>query len=163
LLVCQSELQAGYSFAIGRMPLRSHQPRLGVLGVCLLLGMRLLLVEAQTTTATVSGTVTDVTGAVRPGAAVQARNIETSFTQSVLTDKEGRLRVSGLPVGNYEVQASSPGFTTIVRKGSLSLGSESIVDFTLQVGQTEVSLYVEDIASQVETNSSAVAHTIDEE
>jgi outer membrane receptor protein involved in Fe transport len=149
----------------GAMPnLRSHkQAFLGVLGLCLLVGMSLPIVEAQTTTATVSGTVTDATGAAMPGAAIQVKNIDTSLTQSALTDGEGRFRVSSLPIGNYEVQASSPGFTTIVRKGLLTLGSESIVDLTLQVGQTEVSLYVDDIVSRVETNSSAVSYMVDQQ
>src|SRR5262245_11722796 len=120
------------------------QAFLVILGLCLLVRMRLPIAEAQTTSATVSGTVTDPTGAAMPAAAIQVKNVDTGLTQSTVTDNEGRFRVSSLPTGNYEVLASSPGFTTIVRKGLLTLGSETIVDLTLQIGQTEVSLYVED-------------------
>src|SRR5258708_7014555 len=54
----------------------------GILGFCLFAGMSLPLVEAQTTSATVSGAVTDPTGAAVPGAVIQVKNINTSLTQS---------------------------------------------------------------------------------
>jgi Carboxypeptidase regulatory-like domain len=110
----------------------------------------------------VLGTVTDATRAAVPGAAIQVKNIETNFTQSALADEAGGFRIPNLPIGTYEIQASSPGFVTTVRQGVLlAIGSESVVDLSLQVGSAEVTIFVEDVVSQVETNSSAVSYIID--
>jgi Carboxypeptidase regulatory-like domain len=121
------------------------------------------LAQAQISNATVLGTVTDATGAAVPGAPIQVKNIETNFTQSTVADEVGRFRIPNLPIGTYEVQASAQGFVTTIRQGVLlGVGSESVVDLSLQVGPAEVTIFVEDVVSQVETNSSAVSYMIDQ-
>ena len=60
--------------------------------------------SAQVTTATISGTVTDVSGAVVSNAAIQVKNADTGIVQEVSTDEQGRYNVPSLPVGNYDVQ-----------------------------------------------------------
>src|SRR3990172_4879775 len=78
---------------------------------------------AQETTATISGTVRDATGAVIPGAAVQVRNVATGITRSIETDAQGRYTVPQLLPGSYEVQTSMAGFQTYVRSGiALTVG-----------------------------------------
>src|SRR3990167_5382266 len=74
-----------------------------------------LLAQAQTTTATISGTVTDVTGAVLPGASVRSTNVETGISRATVADAAGRYRLPELPLGLYSVEAQSPGFQTEVR------------------------------------------------
>jgi carboxypeptidase family protein len=125
---------------------------LGVAGVCV---ERL---AAQGTTATVLGTVTDASGAAVPEAAVQVKNVNTGITQSVSADGQGRFRVPDLGVGDYEVQASKTGFSTVVRRGiTLTVGAQSVVDFSLPVGQQQQTVTVEGQVSQVETTNAAIS------
>src|SRR5215475_11562388 len=85
--------------------------------------------------ASVLGTVTDSGGGVIPGASVQVKNIGTGRVQTVPTNEQGRYTIADLPIGNYEAQASSPGFQTTVRRGiTLTVGAQAIVDFSLPVG-----------------------------
>ncbi len=87
------------------------------------------LVNGQGANATLLGTVTDVSGAVVPGASVQVTNVATGVKQMVTTDSQGRYTVVDLIVGSYDVQASARDFRTIVRRGiTLSVGSQTVVD-----------------------------------
>src|SRR5206468_12722823 len=89
------------------------------------------LVRAQAT-ATILGTVMDPSGAAIGGAMVQLKNTGTSLTQNTISDEQGRYRFPDLGIGEYEVQASQPGFQTVVRKGiTLTVGASPVVDFRL--------------------------------
>src|SRR5438045_3276057 len=68
------------------------------------------LLSAQQTTATISGTVTDSSGALIPNIAVTATNVDTNNTRSVSTNSTGEYVIGFLPVGTYRVGVSSPGF-----------------------------------------------------
>src|SRR3954469_14347211 len=72
---------------------------------------------AQGTTGTISGTVRDQTGAVLPAANVQVTQQETRGARTLPTDSSGHYRVSSLDVGTYAVQASLSGFRTTVKSG----------------------------------------------
>src|SRR5213596_454426 len=86
---------------------------------------------AQGSTATVVGTVNDTSGAAIPGASVDVKNTGTGAVRKTVTDEQGRFRVVDLLIGEYEVQASHPGFQTILRKGILlTVGSDPVVDFS---------------------------------
>src|SRR4029077_15536896 len=109
------------------------------------------------TSATVLGTVTDMSGAAIADAGVQVKNIGTGISHSATTDAGGRFRVPDLGLGSYEVQATKAGFQTVLHKGiTLSVGSEAVVDFSLPVGQAQQTVTVEGQASQVETTSAAI-------
>jgi hypothetical protein len=100
--------------------------------------------------ASVLGTVTDSAGGVIPGATVQLKNVATDRVQQVPTDEQGRYRIADLPIGNYEAQASKPGFQTTVRAGiTLTVGAQSIVDFSLAVGQSAQAVTVEVSLKQI--------------
>src|SRR6266446_2554658 len=125
---------------------------LGFAGVCV---GRL---AAQGATATILGIVTDATGAAVPEAAVQVRNVGTGITQSVTADGQGRFRVPDLGVGDYEVQASKTGFSTVVHRGvTLTVGAQTVIDFSLPVGQQQQTVTVEGQVSQVETTNAAIS------
>jgi len=118
---------------------------------------------AQGPTAGVQGTVSDPSGAAVAGATVQVRNTGTGVTQSVTTDAQGRYTVPDLPIGDFDVQASMAGFQTVVRTGiTLSVGSESVIDFHMQIGQQQQTLTVQGEVSQVETTSSTVSSLVDQ-
>ncbi len=125
------------------------------IGVCLLGAISHL--PAQVATATILGTVTDTSGAAIPGAAIQARNAGTGAVQSTAADGQGRFRIPDLAVGDYQVEASKMGFSTVVHTGiTLTVGAQSVVDFSLPVGQQTQTVTVAGEVSQVETTNGAV-------
>jgi hypothetical protein len=114
-------------------------------------------VWAQIGTGTISGTVTDSSGGAIVGSAVQITNVDRNIVRSTVTDSQGRYRMSDLPIGNYEVQASVAAFQTSIQKGiKLTVGSHPVVDVTLPAGQTSQTITVMAEATQVETQTSAI-------
>ena len=78
------------------------------LGLSILLSIVLAAVTfGQSSNATVSGTVTDSTGAVVPQASVQLRHVETGTARTVATDVRGWYRAATLAVGPYEIGRAS--------------------------------------------------------
>jgi hypothetical protein len=88
--------------------------------------------------ASLSGRVTDQTGAVVAGAAVTALNLDTSLSRTTITDQAGRYELVALPVGQYEVRATKSGFAERVRTGILLVvGQDATVDLNLQIGNVK--------------------------
>ena len=128
----------------------------------LLIGGLGISVHAQTT-GTISGVVTDASGAIVAGAKIDVKNIETGALRTAVSDAQGRYTAAELQIGEYEVQAAISGFQTVVHKGvTLNVGGQSVVDFSLPVGQTQQTLTVEAQASQVETTSSSVSSLVNQ-
>ena len=137
--------------------------KIAVVVLLFALGGAMSRLSAQGATATILGTVTDTSGSAIPDAAVQVKNVRTGIAQSTVADGQGRFRVPDLAVGDYEVQASKMGFSTGVRTGiTLTVGAQSVVDFSLPVGQQTQTVTVQGEASQVETTNGAVGSLTDQ-
>src|ERR1700722_12033933 len=80
---------------------------------------------AQTVTGTITGEVTDPSGAVVSGAQVVAHNVSTGVDSPTTTNSDGFYRIQSLPVGRYEVSVQAAGF-----------GKETVPEFSLEVLQT---------------------------
>ena len=96
-----------------------------------------LVREAYPTSAqsggSVSGVVTDQTGAALPNVTVTIKSLDSSETRTITTDGGGRYQTSGLPPGRFEIRAAKPGFADETRAGiSLAVGQGATVDITLQ-------------------------------
>jgi len=118
--------------------------------------------DAQGVTGSISGTITDSSGAGVPDAAVAVKNSGTGIAQSKATDAQGRYSVPDLGLGEYEVTASKAGFSTAVHKGiTVSVGAQLVVDFTLAVGQQQQTVTVEGEVSQVDTTSATVSSLVE--
>src|SRR5215470_18544850 len=89
--------------------------RLGAIVALIALGSGLTV--AQTSTATILGTVKDTSGALIPGVNITVKHTESNYTRTVLTDERGAYNVPLLPVGAYEITTTMPGFKQDVRKG----------------------------------------------
>ena len=114
--------------------------------------------------ASLSGRVTDPSGATVSGAAVTALNIETGEKRSAITDSAGHYWVPSLAVGGYEVHVTKEGFQEQVRAGiHLVLGQEAIVEFALKVGQLNEQLKVEADAPVVSVTAANVSGLVGEE
>ena len=97
--------------------------------------------------ASISGVVTDPTGAIIAGATVKVRNSETGVTRTLVSDSSGRYEASLLSVGKYELTAEQTGFRTESRTGiTLVLGQHATLDVTLSVGGVQQSVDVEGTA-----------------
>jgi outer membrane receptor protein involved in Fe transport len=113
--------------------------------------------------ASISGRVTDSSGAAIPEVPVTVKNTGTSSTQTVNTDVQGRYFVPDLPIGTYDLTAMKMGFQTSVRQGvTLTVGSAPVVDFQLAVGQTTETVNVEANVAQVETTTAAVSSLVNQ-
>jgi hypothetical protein len=90
--------------------------------------------SAQSTAASLSGTVRDQQAAVIPGASISLRNLDTGQTHRTATDRTGDFHVIGIAPGRYEIRVELPGFTPFVEPDvGLSIGQEAALDVTLTV------------------------------
>ncbi|MEK7833403.1 MAG: TonB-dependent receptor, partial [Acidobacteriota bacterium] len=113
---------------------------------------------AQAPVGTISGTVTDQSGAVIRNAAINIRNTATNLERQVRSDEDGNFSAAALPAGQYEVKAVVDGFRTILQEVTVNIGSISRVELKLEVGQkTEIVTVEGSGASQINTES----HSID--
>lgn len=85
--------------------------------------------------ATITGRVTDPSGAAVPTAAVAVRNIETNESAATSTDDGGNYTVPFLRPGNYTVSVEASGFKKVSREGlTLNVGQTAAINITLEVG-----------------------------
>jgi hypothetical protein len=116
---------------------------------------------AQVEKATLSGTVTDPSGAVIVDAKIQAKNVNTGVTYSGVTDGQGRYILPEMQIGTYEVSAQKSGFQQMLQTGVvLSVGARPILDFKLSVGRSEQVVQVEGEASRVDTETATVGQLL---
>jgi hypothetical protein len=119
---------------------------------------------AQSTTGTVLGTVKDSSGAPVPGATLTATNLGTNYSRSVETDTRGQYSIPQLPLGEYRVEASVPGFKTFVQSPvMLEVNRNARVDPVLSVGSVEDTVVVTADAPLVETTTATLGRTITED
>jgi hypothetical protein len=113
---------------------------------------------AQVVGATVSGTVTDQTGAAIPNAQVSIGNVSTGVKRKIAADTSGFYVAPNLIPGTYEITLSAPGFATQVRTGiTLEVGAQQRLDMTMQVGEVTQTVEVTTEVSQVELESSSIS------
>ncbi|HVS90099.1 MAG TPA: carboxypeptidase-like regulatory domain-containing protein [Candidatus Acidoferrum sp.] len=123
----------------------------------------LLPAHAQVS-ATLSGIVTDPSGAPVPAAAVTAKNLETAAVRSTVTDDAGRYQVLSLAVGEYEVTVTKSGFQEEIRSGiHLVVGQEASVDFRLHVGEVQQRVTVTEEAPIVSTTTRDISGLVGEQ
>jgi len=90
---------------------------------------------AQEFRATISGTVTDVTGAVVPGASITVTETQSGTINRTTSDNTGQYVVPFLPPGNYSISVTKKGFETLTRAGiTLQAQEHPIIDLALTVG-----------------------------
>jgi hypothetical protein len=120
-------------------------------------------VHAQVS-ASITGTVTDPSGAPVPSAGVQTKNLETGAIRNSATDDAGRYLVLALPVGEYEVRITKSGFRDAIRSGiHLVVGEVASVDLRLQVGAVKSEVTVTDDAPMVSTSTADISGLVGEQ
>jgi hypothetical protein len=98
---------------------------------------------AQTSRGTVSGTVTDPTGAVISGAAVTLTNTATTVTRSTVTNSQGIYRFDAVDLGDYTIKFTATGFGEIVKSNIVvSANQIASIDTQMQLGAQSLSISV---------------------
>ena len=127
----------------------------------MLLSSLLCPVWAQIDRATLTGTVSDSSGAVVPQSKVEAVSQDTGLRREVRTSVSGVYTFSLLPIGLYTVTASHTGFRTMAIKDvRLGVGDNRTLDLELQVSAVDSAVTVEGVLAAVETTSPVVGTVI---
>jgi hypothetical protein len=93
--------------------------------------------------ASLTGTVTDRTGAVIPGATVAVTDAATRATRTATTDADGRFAVGGLASGSYEVEATAAGFAPLHLAGvAVDASHANVSNLKLEVGSSSETVMV---------------------
>ena len=129
-----------------------------VLALCLLSAGR---AHAQVSGATVSGTVTDPSGAAVPNAQITVTDVGKQTSRTVTTDSDGFYSVPNLVPGAYDAKVTAAGFSTIVQSGvQLTVGAKQVLNFSMAVGQVTQTVEVTGEAPTVELQSSALGDVV---
>jgi hypothetical protein len=113
---------------------------------------------AQAPVGTISGTITDPSGAVVPDAPITVRNKATGFERKTKSENDGTYSAPALPAGQYEIQVQKQGFRTLLQEVTVATGTITTANLQLELGQTTEIVTVEASgATQINTE----AHSID--
>jgi hypothetical protein len=128
-----------------------------VLSVFVLFGTRL---SAQGTGASLSGLVTDSSGAQVPSARVTVKNLATNVTLTTETDGAGLYRFASLPVGDYEINAERSGFAKVTQRVHVDTASRGRLDLSLSVSGSTQSVNVVASGTDLSPDDASVGTTI---
>src|SRR6187401_3138636 len=118
--------------------------------------------SAQQFKANITGTVTDTQGAVVPGVTVTIVNTDTNVSIEAVTNERGVYSVQQLTPGPYRINVALSGFKTYVRDGITLRTAETVtVNVALTMGAVEETVSVSAATSNIESNESTIAQTIE--
>jgi len=121
-----------------------------------------LPMHAQFDTGTITGRVTDVSGAVVANAALKVENVGTGIQKNFVTDQSGNFVASSLPYGTYVVTIRASGFAENKSQPVvLNVGATVQLNLTLAVAASQESVQVNGTATTVDTSSSMSGTTLD--
>ena len=134
-----------------------------IVGMLMLFVIGTAPLMAQYTTASLGGTVEDPAGAVVPGAKVTVQNEGTGLARTITSQPNGEFLFPNLPIGNYRLTVTKPGFTTYVQTGIvLTLNQAATQIVTLKVGAVSQEVTVTANASVLTTRTGTVSQLINQ-
>ncbi len=117
--------------------------------------------RAQSTFGSIRGTVTDITGAVVPGATVTVHSLDQNFDRQATTSDSGEFVVENLQPGNYSLTVEHPGFSKAVVAGAaLDARQDLRVPVTLSVATNATTVEVSADAAALNTENGTVSNTL---
>jgi len=117
---------------------------------------------AQVSGATLSGTITDPSGAAIAGAKVSIANKATGVTRDVTTDAAGLYSAPNLLPGVYDVTASASGFSAAKQADvTLTVGAQQTLNLPLKIGEATQTVEVTGAATQVQVSNSVLSNEIE--
>lgn len=116
---------------------------------------------AQTDRATLTGTVTDASGAVIPGVSVTAINLETRVETPTTTSSAGIFHILNLPIGRYSVLFKKEGFANVERtEMTLTISQVAEINVTMNVGKVAQTIEVQAQAPILDSQTTDVGSTM---
>lgn len=117
---------------------------------------------AQTTTAQLTGRITDPSGSVIPGAGVTVTNIDTQIKRQTRSNQEGYYTVPLLEPGNYEISIAMSGFKPMAQSGiTLHVNQMARLDFVMQLGTATEAITVKADSPLLDATESALGAVVD--
>jgi hypothetical protein len=130
------------------------------LGVMILFGRG---ISAQQITASIRGTVLDASGGVVQGATLAAKQTETGFSRTAITDHNGTYILLELPVGHYELTADAKGFQKYLQQGiSLDVNETASIVVHLAVGSESQEVKVNADAQLIQETVTSLGKVVHE-
>jgi hypothetical protein len=118
-------------------------------------------VYAQTDRGTLSGRITDNTGAAVPGTTVVITNVATGAKHTAVTTGDGLYTVPALPAGTYKVKVEKTGFKAAEVTGvTLVAGNNATADVALEVGQLSETVQITTDIAQVQTENAKISSQV---
>jgi hypothetical protein len=117
--------------------------------------------HAQVTGATLSGTITDSSGARIPGAQISVTNAATAITQEFRSDSAGYYAAPNLAPGAYEIKVTATGFSTTTSTVSLAVGAQQEINIRMKVGAASQTVEVGADSQQIDHASSALTGQVE--
>jgi hypothetical protein len=146
------------SSGVDRKPSMLCLPVLALLFSCLCVPF-----SAAQVSASLSGLVTDPSGATVSSASVTAKNLDTGVSRTVPTDQSGLYRFFALAVGPYEISVKKEGFAEGIRSGiRLVVGQDATVDLGLRVGKVSEQVKVTEDAPIVNLTTQDISGLVGE-
>ncbi|KAF0249456.1 MAG: ferrienterochelin and colicins outer membrane receptor [bacterium] len=106
--------------------------------LCLFITLSIKSIYAQggATTVNITGNITDEQDAAITGAIITAKNVNTNFVREISSQEDGSFNIVQLPPGNYEITISAAGFSKQMFVRDLALGTTSLFNFKLKLGES---------------------------
>jgi hypothetical protein len=116
---------------------------------------------AQADRGSISGTITDSTGAAVPGVALTLKNQATNLTYSTTASASGAYSFLNLPIGMYILTAAAKGFERSEARGiQVQVNQQSRIDIALQIGELTQTVEVQAGAAMIQTESTDVGTVV---
>jgi carboxypeptidase family protein len=112
-------------------------------------------------TGTISGTVSDQSGAIVAGATVKITNKATGVARDLTSNGEGLFSAPSLEPGQYEVRVEASGFRTLVRDAEVFAGTSTTVNTSMTVGESQQVINVEASATQINYDNNTIAGVVE--
>src|SRR5262245_39256669 len=141
----------------------SHPLRLA--GIVAIVALSVARLAAAQTSATLSGSIVDSSGALLPGVQITVRQLSTGFTRSTTTGGDGRFVVAGISAGPYELRAELSGFRPASRADIVVTVGEAVTlpPIRLEVGGVQEAVTVTSSVSRVNTQTSELSYLVREQ
>src|SRR5215471_6867982 len=115
---------------------------------------------AQVNTASLSGLVTDPSGAAVPNVTVNVTNPSTGYVRTVTTDNAGYYAFQNLPIGDYSIRVEASGFNTDTENVTLNVAEKGRRDFSLHVGSAQQTVEVQAEAPGLSPDDASIGTVI---
>src|SRR5882762_9956220 len=116
---------------------------------------------SQVTGATLSGTVSDSSGAAISGAQISIRNAATGIVTDVMGNADGYYTAPNLAPGIYDVRVTANGFNTVISTITLAVGAQQQLNIPMKVGEISQTIQVTQAAPQIDLTSSALTGQVE--